>query len=237
MSNTSKAYHIFAPSHRVPRVLILLTLLLCAIFVLLSCGGRTTELEMPDGGRCRVVTSAGGSVIRLDIVTSDGAEFEIRPKSSLRDGGIGVEFVDINFDGRIDIRLPSRETSDGVYYSNFIREGDGYYPITSLDAIVSPEIDAQNRQLRSQYSKYTVEPATDDFPEVYISEYGVDIYTWPNGFLTLSARESYTYYSESDIYCVAQFEQGRDGELEAVSERWLSPEQYNAIANAPKLKK
>ncbi len=216
-------------------VMVAVALLLCVAAALTSCAQKAREIEVPDGGVCRVYVAGDGAVCRLSVTMADGGEVVLRPASRVYDGGAGVEVVDINFDGNPDIRLPVRQVGEAVYYANFIRGGDGYYPVTALDALVSPEVDAAGQTVRSHYLSYTVEPATNDFPEVYIRERGVDIYVWRNGILTLSARESYTYYSENDIYCVARLEVGSDGELEAVSERWLSPEQYGALDGAPQL--
>lgn len=210
-------------------------LVLCLAAALASCAHRSREIAIPDGGVCHVYVAPNGAVRRLSVMMADGGRFDLRPAVSVHDDGAGVEVIDINFDGACDIRLPVRQDGEAVYYANFIRGGDGYYPVTALDALVSPEIDSEGQTVRSHYLSHTIEPATDDFPETYIRERGVDIYVWRNGILTLSARESYTYYSENDIYCVAYLEVGSDGTLEAVSERWLNPEQYGAIDGAPRL--
>ncbi len=63
-------------------------------------------------------------------------------------------------------------------------------------------------------------------PETYIDEEGVNTYEWVNGKLKNVRRECVTYYSESDIYCVAVWKLNSDGVLEPYDEQWLSPEKY-----------
>lgn len=208
--------------------------------LLLGCSAEPDRtLVADDGTVCHIYLNSRGAVSRLELLrVTEGEDRQVlRPDSQVRDEGEGVEFLDLNFDGELDLRLPVRTSGGNTYYTTYIRGDAGYYTVSALDALPSPVIDSAAQTISSPYSRYTVEPATDDFPEVYISEAGTSVYSWQQGALRLVGRVSYTYYSESEIYCVAKWQALEDGTLDAVEEHWLSEEQYAALSDAPQLKK
>lgn len=210
------------------------------ISALLGCSAEPARtLISSEGTVCRVYLDSRGAVRRLELSeqTEGSSTHVLRPDSSIRDSGESLVFIDADFDGRLDVRLVTRRVGGNTYYTTYIRGDAGYYTVSALDALPSPVIDSATQTISSPYTRYTVEPATDDYPEVYISEAGTNSYAWQQGALRLVGRVSYTYYSESDIYCVATWQAQDDGTLDAVEEHWLDEEQYTALEDAPQLKK
>lgn len=208
--------------------------------LLAGCSGEPARtLTAPDGTVCRVYLDSRGAVRRIELSeqTEGASTYVLRPDSRMRDSGDSLVFIDVNFDGRLDVRLATRYTGGNTYYTTYIRGDAGYYTVSALDALPSPTVDADTKTISAPYSRYTVEPETDDFPEVYISEAGTEHYSWQQGALRLTARDSCTYYSESDIYCIAKWRTLDDGTLDAVDEHWLDEEQYAKLEDAPQLKK
>lgn len=211
---------------------------ICLMAVLVGCAAEPDRtLTAPDGTVCRVYLNSRGAVRRLELSEpADGdSTHRLSPDSRVRDSGKSLEFVDANFDGRLDVRLVTRCAGDSTYYTTYIRGDSGYYTVSALDALPSPTLHPETGTISSPYSHLTIEPATDDFPEVYISEAGTNYYCWQQGALRLTARDSYTYYSESEIYCVARWEMSDDGTLEPAEERWLDPARYSTLPDAPEL--
>lgn len=214
----------------------LLCLTVIILLALSSCAAAPAlTVESPDGELVCELYATDGSVRRIRVL-HDGkksAQYSVRGACS-EDDGLGFEFIDLNFDGQYDMRLL---VSDGVHrkYRCWLRRSDNgeFVKNAKLDALLDPVADEQSKRITASYNTHTVEPAVGDDPEAYIDEQGSVTYAWRQGALVAVMRECTTYYSESDIYCVALWEINTDGELEATSERWLSLEQYARAGYQP----
>lgn len=206
-----------------------LFVLLLACLSLTSCSPELT-LDSPDGKTvCNIYTRADSSVRRISLSYNGGKASSFNIESSVCDGGAGIEFIDLDFDSVADIRVA---ISDGEHtrYSSFLCDPatSSFHVNEKLDSLVSPIPDIESKRISAPYFTHTVEPATDDSPEVYIDEYGLGFYEWRSGRLCEVRRESTSYFSESEIYRVALYEADSDGVLRATSERWLTPEKYRS---------
>lgn len=75
----------------------------------------------------------------------------------------GVEMLDLNFDGFFDLRV-RRPGSDGeALYRNWVwsKEGGKFVAIPELDAIVSPEFNAEDQEIVSHWQRGANEQTTD----------------------------------------------------------------------------
>lgn len=145
------------------------------------------------------------------------------------------EFIDMNFDGHEDIRFATSEDREGTRYRCWIWDPSlkSFSVDKNLNRLLSPDFDAATETLKASYYIRTVEPAVGDEPETFTAERGVVTYGWRQRALVALRRECATYYGESDFYCVAIWEINESGELEATSERWFNPEQYESAGYFP----
>jgi hypothetical protein len=147
----------------------------------------------------------------------------------------GFIFVDVNFDGHDDISLVTSIDNNGTKYSFWIfnTSGKNFGTDKTLNSLLSPTFDKNTKTITAPYKTHTIDPAVGTEPETYIDEEGMITYEWRQGALTAIHKECITYYSESEIYCVAVWDINADGELEPTDERWLMPEQYAQAGYAP----
>ena len=138
-----------------------------------------------------------------------------------------VTVCDVNFDGHDDLRILVA-TGKHLRYAHRIYDAatGTFYTDEQLDSMLDVSILPEQKQITAYYRTHTIDPAVGTTPETYIDEQGVNTYEWRDGKLFNVRRECVTYYSESDIYCVATWELNSDGTLEPYDEQWLSPEKY-----------
>ena len=215
------------------RLLLVLLILCLSLTVLTSCGEPAQVLTEGDL-EVKVYTNSDG-VAKVIKTYRDGKLIDTwRPGGQVNYFEAPIRFVDLNFDGYTDMRILSA-TGKHLRYANRIYspDTDGFYTNVVLDLLQDPVIDSEAQLITAYYSKYTVEPAVGISPEVYIDERGTKTCAWINNNLTVIARDCITYYSESDIYCVARWEIDKYGDLEAVDERWLMPDQLERAGYTP----
>ena len=150
-----------------------------------------------------------------------------RIRSSARYNEAPVSICDVNFDGHDDLRILVA-TGSHLRYAHRIYDAETgtFYTDEQLDKLLDATILPEQKQITAYYRTHTIDPAVGTTPETYIDEQGVNTYEWVNGKLKNVHRECVTYYSESDIYCVAVWELNSDGVLEPYDEQWMSPEKY-----------
>ncbi len=176
------------------------------------------------------------SVERIKVISGGKTVATLNTKGALTEGNnYGFNFIDANFDGYDDICLEVKTDDDGTKYSfwiwNPIRKNFSTDRI--LNSLLSPVFDYGEGTVTAPYRSRIIEPVAGPDPEAYIDDEGVVTYEWRQGVLVAVRRECITYYSESDIYCVAVWEINEGGELEAIRERWLRPEQYERAGYPP----
>jgi hypothetical protein len=147
----------------------------------------------------------------------------------------GFIFVDANFDGSYDICLAAFYGEEGTRYSFWLWDpvSKAFSTDKTLDSLLSPVFDSSTKTISAQYKKHTVEPTVGTEPETYIDEEGTVTYEWRQGALAAIKKECITYYSESEIYCVAVWDINAGGELEPTEEHWLMPDQYARAGYKP----
>lgn len=115
-------------------------------------------------------------------------------------GKAGVEMLDLNFDGFLDMRI--RRSADGAEgsYQNWLwsKESGAFVANPGLDAIAAPKFDADDQEIVSRWRKT---PA----------EQGVDIYSYDGATPILVHRE--TDRTGADGVCRRSFYDRIDDEL------------------------
>ena len=216
------------------RRILLILLILCLSLTALTACGEPAEVLTHGDLEVAVYTDADG-VAKTIKTYRDGKLLDTwRPRGQVSYAEAPIRFVDLNFDGYPDMRILAT-TGKHLRYVNRIYSPDtgDFYTNTVLDMLQDPVVDSEAQLITAYYSKYTIEPAVGMSPEVYIDERGTKTCAWINNNLTVIARDCITYYSESDIYCVARWEMDDDGDMEAVEERWLMPDQFERAGYTP----
>lgn len=179
----------------------------------------------------------GGTTLR-SITVKRGEEIVAKLKVSGINIGAeecGLEFIDLNFDGYEDIRIIASRGGLGTKYRCWIWNAgrQSFDTDSMLNSLISPEFDGINKTVTAKYTSHIIEPAVGTEPETYIDEIGTVDYNWRQGMLTAVRKECTTYYSESEIYCVAVWIIDETGELVPASEMWLLPDQYERAGFKP----
>lgn len=202
-------------------------LLAFIIFTLLvsSAACSSPVLEASEGElNATVYADDQGCVKRLEIRRGDRKLSTLRVDSTIADNGSSFEFIDINFDSHPDVRLLTSRGEHCLYTCYlYSPETDSFVLSDALSSMLDLAVDSENKQLTAYYSRYTIEPAGMTWIETYVDERGTSTFVWQQEQLTEIARECITYYSESDIYCVASWSIDAYGELSPTSERWMEP--------------
>ncbi len=207
-------------------------LIITALSLLLSaCGIKAESMISSPSGEIRAhLTLSGSSVRSIEVYAGEEQVSKYSVKGAKVDeAGNGFEFIDLNFDGTADMRLLVKDGEKKQYKCWIYNPGSGGFDTYSvLDGLKNPIVDKENGRIAVEYSTHIIEPAVGIDPEAHIYERGSRYYGWHQGKFCEVGRDCVTYYSESDIYCVAVWELNADGELYTTKERWLSPKKYAA---------
>ena len=190
----------------------------------LTEGGLTLDIYLDSKGRTETIkTYKNGK--RID---------SWRVNSSVSYNEAPITVTDVNFDGHSDLRILVA-TGKHLRYAHRIYDAETgtFYTDEQLDSMLDVILLPEQKQITAYYRTHTIDPAVGTTPETFIDEQGVNTYEWRDGKLFNIHRECVTYYSESDIYCVATWELNSDGVLEPYNEQWLSPEKYESKGFEP----
>ncbi|MBQ9079625.1 MAG: VCBS repeat-containing protein [Clostridia bacterium] len=214
---------------------LILIILAVALSVSLFTACSAPDVTLTEGEFvAQVYLTHGDRVGSVKILRNGRTIDKWKIDSSVNDSGASLEFVDLNFDGHPDLRLLA-ETGEHNRYSCRLYSPDAemFYTNDKLNSLLDVTVDTAAKQLTAYYRTHTTEPATIDSPGEYIDEEGTEAYEWQNGKLCIVRRECVTYYSETDIYCVALWEIDAYGEFSPTRERWLTPDQYERAGYEP----
>ncbi|MBO5203871.1 MAG: hypothetical protein J6B72_04585 [Clostridia bacterium] len=144
-------------------------------------------------------------------------------------GAEAVEVCDINGDGARDLLLLTSVDADGDAHRALALSGnDGYTLAEGVDA-VNFRMEEGILVAEERLSEVITEDKKDDTAPYEESSIKYE-YQYREGSVIIARKTVITYYSDSDIYCFGLWEHNdKYGELTALSEDWLSVEEYGEI--------
>lgn len=210
-------------------MLILLTLLPLAT----SCGERysllySTEAEgvtycvRGRGDRPKqVVAKRGEEVLWISAVkvARGTGDFE---------GSYGLEIQDLNFDGKLDVMIPTGKNGERISYACWLQndDGNGYTLSEELSSLCNIKADTELLAVFG-FAKSSLE-TTDKYGVDYTAPVDTTTkYVWREGKLLPQIRVSLTHYAPEDKYCysVSYYDESI-GEFNDPDDVWLTPEEY-----------
>ena len=144
-------------------------------------------------------------------------------------GAEAVELCDINGDGARDLLLLTSVDTDGDTHRALALSGsEGYTLAEGVDA-VNFRMEEGILIAEERLSEIITEDVKDDTAPYEESSIKYE-YQYMEGRVILARKTVITYYSESDIYCFGIWAYNdKYGELTALSEDWLSAEEYGEL--------
>ncbi len=185
-----------------------------------------------DGGLIFDFYGSFGSIHKLKISDENGkiCSLSVRLDSkALEKCEDAVLVCDFTEEGRDVLLVLSEIDEDGdIHRMPFVRAGSAYSKADDTD-IVNAQITGDGIICEERIFKYIVE-TRDDYEVPYEVWAKHTEYEFFDGTL-LPRRALYvTYYSETRIYCVGEWEYNETyGELMCLEEDWLEPNEYSNI--------
>ena len=217
------------------RTVLTLALTLLLLLALPSCGAKMLSQMTVEGltftlyGKDRVerIEVTRGEE-HIGTYTKKGLSRDVL--ATLNDDSYGFYLTDFNFDRMPDMRLKVSNNETAVQYACYLwdAERDTYVYHEKLSSLQNMGMVAVEEFITATEYQYTVDPATEDTPEMYIEKNAFVLYRWIDGELTEFHRKELTYYEESDIYCYAVLERNDSGEMEITRESWINAEKFDA---------
>ncbi len=124
--------------------------------------------------------------------------------------------------------LSSADEDGDIHRTPFVRNGNSYASLSDIDA-VNARIENNRIICEERIFKYRAE-TRDDYEVPYEVWAKHTEYILTDGTLIPERALYVTYYSDSHIYCIGNWEYNANyGELMSTDENWLSPEKYAQI--------
>ena len=145
------------------------------------------------------------------------------------DGDYGLEVLDLNFDGHLDLMIAKKAEDDLISYLCWLKSPQGYsYQYSdSLSGLVNIKADERLKAVFGFSHSVTYEQEIGDDKASLITTDSTTKYIWKDGTLIPETRVSIAYYSKTDLYCysVAYYNE-TEKDFEAPYDKWLTSEEY-----------
>lgn len=203
------------------RILSLLALL--ALLVLGGCAEAPFGEYALDGGAvCRVYGSTMG-IRRIAVTCVDGTvqEFKLKSPDIEPDEAGGVELVDLDFDGHLDLTVEVKLYANGDIRRACYLWRDGR--LTESEVLSSQRnlaVDAETRTLTA-WARYVIEDEREIRSRL--------TYAWHEGQPVAIRQVELIHYLAEDenIYCRVESAAEPGQPLAVVEEKWIFPEQFD----------
>lgn len=202
---------------RILSLLCLLALLLC------GCAQEPFGAYTLDGGAiCRVYGGSTG-IRRVEVTAADGVvqTFKLKSPDIEPDGDGGVELVDLDFDGHLDLMVKSKQYANGdIRYACYLWRDGMLTESAALSRLRGLAADAETQTLTA-WESYTVAEERESRTRL--------TYAWLDGQpVTVRKVELIHYLAEDEnIYCRIESAAEPGQALEVVEEKWIFPEQFD----------
>lgn len=208
-------------------------LLFCLLLALTACSSEEQLLiRVDDGDRICEVYGKNGRPTRI-AVSCDGEQLwgkniKVEKSVGALNGNYGFAVLDLNFDGRNDLKIAIAASGEQLTERVFLQTEDGGYEESDLfEGLYTLGTNPSQQEVFSFTHSYEIEGAVGEEAETYISTDTTTAFVWKNGSLAPFRRVSLTYYSAQDVYClsVSDFNETVGAFLEP-DDKWLSPQEY-----------
>ena len=215
----------------------LLSLALCLLLLLplAACAAEQYDLLYETTVDARTYRVRGNNFRAKQVVVKEGDnllwEQKIKVDASVGslEGDYGLEILDLNFDGLLDLMIPYDVAGDEVFYLCWLWNADknAYVESKELTGLCNVAVDPELKAIFSFSHSYEFEPAYEDAPA---NEKTVDStikYIWKDGVLTPAIRVSISHDSSTDRYCysVAYYDEEL-GDFGDSDDKWLTAKEY-----------
>ena len=205
--------------------LLLATLILLSCS-LISCGAKKHSIS--DGDRVYQIRKSGGK--RIVSVYENGTqiwEAKVQVKSSANglNNTLGVDVLDLNFDGYSDIKIATSEKDDMITSVCYLQNpSTGLYEKSpALAELYTVDVLPENELVLS-YFGFSTEPVTGSEVETVIA------YKWQGDGLLPYRKLTITYYPIEDRYCYGASDYlPANLQFDEPVERWFTPEEFSQI--------
>ena len=144
-------------------------------------------------------------------------------------GDYGLEILDLNFDGAMDLMIPYDVAGDEVFYVCWLwDEGKNkFVESKELTGLCNLAVDPEWKAVFAFSHTYEYEPAYQDAPANEKTVDSTTKYVWKDGVLTPAIRASISHDSSTDRYCYSVAYYDKDiGDFGDSDDKWLSAEEY-----------
>ncbi len=147
-------------------------------------------------------------------------------------GSYGLEVVDLNFDGSLDVMLPVSISGDCLLYTCYVWDASvmNYVRSEELSGLCNLRADAEGKYLLAFSQEYD-EQKVFDGPSVRVSSDIATQYVWEAGMLIAHTVARLTHYEseDTDYYCYElSYFDPETGSLGPAHDKILTPEEYKA---------
>ena len=195
--------------------------LLCLFILLCGCVQESFGEYALDGGMvCRVFGSTLG-IRRIEVICANGSTqtFKLKNTDIEPDVNGGVELVDLDFDGHLDLTVETKLYANGdVRRACYLWRDGALTESAVLSSQRSLTADAETQTLTA-WTHYVVEEERESRARL--------TYVWHEGQPVAVGKVELIYYIEEEIYCCVTSAAEPGQALEVVDEKWIFPEQFD----------
>ncbi|MBQ2734731.1 MAG: hypothetical protein IJF33_02765 [Clostridia bacterium] len=146
-------------------------------------------------------------------------------------GDYGLEILDLNFDGSMDLMIPTDIAGDEVFYLCWLWDAEKgkYVESEELTGLCNVATDPELKAIFAFSHFYEYEPSYEDAPANEKTVDSTTKYVWKDGVLTPAIRISISHDSSTDRYCysVAYYDE-KLGDFGDSDDKWLTSEEYES---------
>ena len=211
-----------------------LILILCLLVSLAACAEERYDLlySIDKGDLTYSVRGSGTRPRQITVKRGDdllwSTNVKVAKSLGAWDDAYGLQVVDLNFDGALDIMIPTDKEGDCVSYVCWLKDakGDGYTRSSALSELYNVQVDAERLAIFGFAHSFLREKQPEG-PDYTVSTDTTTKYVWRDGELIPQIRASISYYSLTDIYCYSvSYYDPAEKAFNDPDDRWLTPEEY-----------